>query len=132
MRILGSIVAPSTAFMTSCESKITGCGSVRSQIIRDELLWDNAIFLQKLAHEFQRRPFVSPGLDQHIEDFALGIDGAPKIDHAAIDFQIDFVEMPSRLGLGSAFPQVRCDLRPEMVHPAPNSFVGDHDAAFRQ
>jgi hypothetical protein len=44
MRILGSVVAPSTAFMTSCDSKITGCGS----IIRDELLRDNAIFLQSL------------------------------------------------------------------------------------
>ena len=30
MRILGSIVAPLTAFMTSCEFKITGCGSIRS------------------------------------------------------------------------------------------------------
>jgi hypothetical protein len=46
--------------------------------------------------------------------------------------QIDFVEMPSRMRLGSAFAQVRCDLWAKMVHPAPNSFVGDHDAAFRQ
>jgi hypothetical protein len=50
-------------------------------------------------------------LDQHIEDLALCVDGASKIDHAAINFQIDFVEMPSRMGLGSAFAQVPCDLR---------------------
>jgi Transposase DDE domain group 1 len=31
-----------------------------------------------------------------------------------------------------AFAQFRCDLRPEMVHPAPNGLVGDHDATFRQ
>jgi hypothetical protein len=86
---------------------------------------------EKLAHEFQRRPLVSPGLDQHIEDFALCVDGAPKID-AAINFQIDFVEMLGRVWFGSAFAQVRCDLRPKMVHPAPNSFVGDHHAAFCQ
>ncbi len=30
VRILGSIVAPSTAFMTTCNSKITGCGSIGS------------------------------------------------------------------------------------------------------
>ena len=41
----------------------------------------------------------APALDQHVEDFALGVDGAPQIDHAAIDFQIDFVQMPSRVGL---------------------------------
>ena len=27
-------------------------------------------------------------LDQDIDHFALGIDGAPQIDHAGIDFQI--------------------------------------------
>jgi hypothetical protein len=45
---------------------------------------------QKLAHEFQRRPLIPFRLDQYIEDLALGVDGAPQIDHAAIDFQIDF------------------------------------------
>jgi hypothetical protein len=64
MRILRSIVAPSTAFMTFCDPKMTGCSSIRSEIIRDELVWDKAIFLQQLAHQFERRPFVSPGLDQ--------------------------------------------------------------------
>jgi hypothetical protein len=44
------------------------------------------VFLQKLAHEFQRRPFVPLALDQNIKHFALGVDRAPKIGHAAIDF----------------------------------------------
>ena len=35
---------------------MTGCSPIRSEIIRDELLWDNAIFFQKLAHQFERRP----------------------------------------------------------------------------
>ena len=54
MRILGSIVSPSTTLMSSCDSKITGGGSIRSQIVRDQLVWDKAILLQELAHEFQR------------------------------------------------------------------------------
>jgi hypothetical protein len=77
---------------------MTGCSPIRSEIIGDELVWDKAAFLQKFAHQFQRRPLVPPGLDQHIEHFALGIEGAPQIDRAAIDFQIDFVQMPSRMG----------------------------------
>src|SRR5664279_2914137 len=40
--------------------------------------------------------------------------------------------MPGHVGLRSAFAQVRCDHCPEMVHPAPNGLVGDHDAALRQ
>src|SRR6202040_183691 len=95
MRILSSIVAPSAALVALCDSKMTGCGGIRSQLIYDELVWDKAIFLQKLAHQFKRRPFVPPGLDQHIKNFALGIHGTPQIDHPAIDFQIDFVERPS-------------------------------------
>jgi hypothetical protein len=70
--------------------------------------------------------------NQHIEHFALGVDGSPKIDHAAIDFEIDLIEMPDGVGLWSAFAQVRCDLRPKMVHPAPNGLVRDHDATFRR
>jgi hypothetical protein len=42
---------------------------------------------------------VSLGLDQHIEDLALSVDGPPKVNHAPIDFQIDLVEMPSRMRL---------------------------------
>src|ERR1700738_2763472 len=40
--------------------------------------------------------------------------------------------MPDGVGLGSTFAQVRRDQGPEMIHPAPNGLVGDHDAAFRQ
>ena len=99
MRILRSIVAPSTAFMAFCDSKMTGCSSIRSEIIRDELVWDKAIFLQQLAHQFERRPLVPPGLDQHIKNFTLGIHGAPEVDQATIDLEIDLIEMPDGVGL---------------------------------
>jgi hypothetical protein len=38
MRILGSVIAPSTTLMSSCDSKITGSGSIRPQIVRDQLV----------------------------------------------------------------------------------------------
>src|ERR1700720_712252 len=132
MRVLRSIVAPPTTLMSSCETKFTGCCRIRFEIVRDKLVWDKAILLQKLAHEFQRRTLVPSALNQHIKHFALGIHGAPKIDHTAGDFQIDLVKMPDGVGLGSTFAQVRRDQGPEMIHPAPNGLVGDHNAAFRQ
>jgi hypothetical protein len=55
------------------------------------------------------------GLDQHIEHFAFDIDGAPKIDHAAIDYQIDFVQMPSRMGR---------ELKVNLVRPTTRRSVG--------
>jgi hypothetical protein len=51
----------------------------------------------QLTHQFQGGVLVSLGLEKHIEDFAFGVDGPPKVDHSAIDFQIDLVEMPSRV-----------------------------------
>ena len=96
MRILRSIVAPSMAFSNS---KITDCSSIRSEIVCDELVGDKAIFLQQLAHQFGRRPLVPPGLDQHIKNFALGVDGTPEEDQATIDLEIDLIEMPDGVGL---------------------------------
>ena len=94
MRILRSIIAPSATLVAFCDSKMTGRGGIRSQLICDELVWDKAIFLQQLAHQFKRCPFVSPGLDQNVEHFTFGIHGTPEVDQAAIDLEIDFVEMP--------------------------------------
>ena len=42
---------------------------------------------------------VAFGLDQHVEDLALSIDGPPKVDHSAVDSQIDLVQMPCRVRL---------------------------------
>src|SRR5208283_1272813 len=99
MRILRSFVAPSTVFMAFSDSKITGCSSVRSEVICDELVGDKAIFLQQLAHQFGRRPLVASGLDQHVKNFALGIHGAPEVDQATIDLEIDCIEMSDGVGL---------------------------------
>jgi hypothetical protein len=91
MRILRSIVAPSATLVAFCDSKMTGRGGIRSQLICDELVWDKAIFLQQLAHQFERRPFVSPGLDQNVEHFTLGIHGTPEVDQATIDPDIEMI-----------------------------------------
>ena len=100
MRILRSIVAPSATLVAFCDSKMTGCGGIRSQLICDELVWDKAIFLQQLAHQFKRRPFVPPSLDQHVEDLALGVDGAPQVNRASIDLEIDLIQCQLVCGLG--------------------------------
>ena len=132
MRILGSIVLPPSTRMPVLDPQIAGRGAIGPQVVGDHPIWNEAIFLQKLAHQFQRSVLVSFGLDQHIEDFAFGVDGAPQIDHAARDFQIDFIQMPGGVGLGSASAQIRGDDRPEMVHLTSDRLIRDRNAAFRQ
>ena len=125
MRILRSIVAPSTKLMAFCDSKLTGCSPIRAQVIRDELVWDKAVFLQKLAHQFQRRPLVASGLDENVENFTLGIHGTPKIDQATPDFQIHLIEMPVGMRLRPAVAKIGRDLGSKMVHPAAYRLIGN-------
>jgi hypothetical protein len=47
---------------------------------------------------------------------------------SAGDFQIDFILMPDRVGPWAAFAQIRCDYRPEMVHPAANRLIRDRNS----
>ena len=63
--------------------------AVRLQVVGDQPIGNEVIFLQQLAHQFQRRVLVSPGPNQDIEDLAFGVDRAPEIDYPAVDFQVD-------------------------------------------
>lgn len=66
--------------MMLLDPEIAGSGAIRPQVVGDQQVWNEAILLQQLAHEFQRGMLVAFGLDQHIEDLAFGVDGAPKVD----------------------------------------------------
>jgi hypothetical protein len=93
--------------MMSLDSEIASGRAVRPQVVRDHPIGNEAVILQEFSHQFQRGMLVSLGLDQHIEDFALGVDGAPQIDHAAGDFQIELTKMPAGARLGATLTQVR-------------------------
>ncbi len=117
--------------MAGAYPKIMSGSDVRAQIVSDQLIGDEPVFLQKCTHQFERGMLVSLGLDQHAEDLALGVNGAPQIDHATANLEINLVKMPSRVRLGASLAQICRDHRPKMVHPAPNRFVRDCDCALR-
>ena len=75
---------------------------------------------------------VSLGLRRHVERLAFGVDGAPEIDHAPIDFQIDLVQMPRDARLRAALSQTGSDRRSEVIDPASNGLIGDRDPALRE
>ncbi len=79
MRILCPVVSPSAGAMPTLDPKITRRGVVRSQIARDQFLRQEAIFLQQLPHQFQRRGLIPLDLDQDIQNLSFAIDGAPQI-----------------------------------------------------
>ena len=77
MRILDPIVPPPPALVPALDPEVTGSGAIGAQIIRDQSIRNEAVFLQKFTHQLERGVLVALGLDQHIQDFALGIDRAP-------------------------------------------------------
>src|SRR5437660_1620176 len=132
MRILGPIVLPSPAIMQVVDAEIGGCCASGPQIIRDQPLRNDGVFPQKLAHQFQRGVLVALGLDQHIQNLALGVDSAPQVDHTPIDLQIDLVKMPDRIRSWTALAQFRCNDRPENASPSSNCFVGNYNSTLRE
>ena len=66
--------------MPMLDPKITRGGMVGSQIVRDQVFRREGIFLEELAHQFERYGLISPGLDQDIQNRSFAIDGEPKIN----------------------------------------------------
>ena len=85
--------------MVFLEAEVTGSSAIRPQVVSDQSIGNETVFLQQLAHELHRGMLVPLRLDQHIEDLALRVDGAPQVDHAAIDLEIDLIQMPARVGV---------------------------------
>src|SRR5271163_2311168 len=118
--------------MTALDPKVARRRAIRAQVVGDHSIGNEAVFLQELAHQFQRGVLVPFGLDQHVEDLTFRIDSAPEIDHAAGDFQIRLIQMPGAVWVRAALAQIGCDHGTEMIYPAPNGLVRDQNPALRQ
>ena len=54
MRVLSPVVTPSTRLMVLRYPKVLSSRSICTQVIRDQEIGDKTIFLEELAHQFQR------------------------------------------------------------------------------
>ena len=83
------------------------------------------------APENRRRPLVAPALNQHVENLALVVDGAPQVHPFASNPDHHLVEVPIARAW-AAPPQISCDPGPEFQNPAPHRFIGNLQAALGQ
>src|SRR5260370_8196237 len=105
--------------MVLVDPKVASSGAVRPQVVGDQSIGNETVFLQQLSHELDRGMLVPFRLDQHIENLAIGIDVAPQVDHAAINLAIDLIQLPALVGLGPASTQAPPNHTPAMCYPAP-------------
>ena len=95
MRVFGTVVFPQPSLMRAGQSQTPERGGARAQLIGDQQLGREALLLEQLAHQPQRRPSVASALDQHVEDLALVIDGTPQIHSPAGDPHHHLIEVPT-------------------------------------
>jgi hypothetical protein len=71
-------------------------------------------------------------LDEHVEDFALAIDGWPEIHRPAANLHEYLIQIPGSARLAAASAQAFGDQRPEACGPYSDSLIAYDDAPLSQ
>jgi len=95
MRVFGAIVPAQPLLVRAGQPQTPERRGVGAQLVGDQQFGCEALLLEQLAHQPQRRPSVASALDQHVEDLALMVDGTPEIHPLAGDPHHHLVEMPA-------------------------------------
>ena len=98
----------------------------------DDRAEDNANDKEQLAHQAECSPLVAAALNQHVEDLAFVIDGAPEVHPLAGNPDHHLVEVPSIARAWATPPQLSCNPGAEFQNPAPHRFVGDIEPSLGQ
>src|SRR3954471_18657629 len=118
--------------MRAGQAQVPESSSVGAELIGDEQFRREALFPEELAHQPECRLLVAAALNQHVENLALMIDGAPQVHAFAGYPDHHLVEVPSIARPWPTPPQVSCDPGPEFQNPAPHRFIGNLEAALGQ
>jgi hypothetical protein len=118
--------------MTRFKPEFSQRRTVRWQAIGDDRLRSHVLIAEETLQQFRRSAGVAVFLHDEVQNFAFIIDGAPQKDALAGDAANHLVEMPPRGRCSSPAPEVLCDQRTELVHPATDGPVADADPALSQ
>jgi len=123
MGVFSAIVFSEASIMRAGEAQLPESRAVGAQLVGDQQLRCEALFLEQLAHQPECRLRIAPALNEHVENFALMVDGAPQVHPLPGDPNDHLVEVPSRARAGAALPQLARDQRTEFRHRAPHRFI---------
>src|ERR1700686_1421816 len=111
--------------MRTGQAKMPKSGSVRPQLVGRQQFRREAVFPEQLAHEPECRALVAAALNQHIENLALMINGAPQVHPLAADANHHLVEMPSVARAWARASKPAGKPGPELQNPPPHRFIGN-------
>src|SRR3954470_3893400 len=106
--------------------------SVRAQLVGGQQFRREALFPEQLAHEPECCALVAAALHQHIENFALVIDGAPQVHPLAGDANHHLIEVPPVARAWAGPPKPSGEPGPKFQNPPPHSFIRNLQASLGQ
>src|SRR5918911_97645 len=106
MGVFGAIVLSEASIMRAAEAQLPESRAVGAQLVGDQQLRCEPQFLEQLARQPECRLRIAPTLNEHVEDLALVVDGAPQIHPFPGDPNDHFVEVPLRAWAWAALPQL--------------------------
>src|SRR5258707_14928334 len=92
--------------MTAGQAQVPESSAVGAQLVGRQQFRREALFLEELAHQPECSPLVAPALNEHVENLALVIDGAPQVHPFASNPDHHLVEVPpvARAWAGASKP----------------------------
>jgi hypothetical protein len=84
MGVFGAIVFSEVLITRTGEAQLPESPAVGAQLVGDQHLPCEALFPEQLAPQAESRPHIAPRLNEHLEDLALVVDGAPQVHFPAI------------------------------------------------
>ena len=94
MQILNPVFQPATGFLPACGTDLSQSRTVRAQKVRNDYL-RATVLTHRFLKEFQCGLLVACLRDKAFEDFALMINGTPKIVPLAVNFHEHLIQMPA-------------------------------------
>jgi hypothetical protein len=96
MGVFSAIVLSEAPIMRAGEVQLPENRAVGAQLVGDQQLRCEALFLEQLAHPPECRLRISPTLNKHVENLALVVDGAPQVHPLPGDPDDHLVEVTAR------------------------------------
>lgn len=132
MRALHPIVLGLGPHMGGRKAKLARRGGIGAEPVGHQRLRGHSLLLEQLSHQPESRALAPPGLDQHVEDLALAVDGAPEIQPPTADRDEHLIEVPAAARPAALRTKPAGNRRAEAGDPGPDRLVADGDAPLRQ
>ena len=136
MAVLDPVVRPATDLLAIGVAKVVHRRTVGAQTVGRDPVWC-AMTFERLFHERKRGGLVSCPGDVALQDLTFLVDGAPEIDHLAVQLHVHLVQVPPPVAepthpVDALPPDVASEHRPKAVPPQPYRFMTDVDPTLEQ